>query len=74
MDEAKWPGFDPAFTCVGNPRGNAIAERVIGTIKKECIRHHRFKNLAEAEKIITAFVERYNTKRQHGSLGYRTPA
>lgn len=74
MDEAKWPGFDPAFTYVGNPRGNAIAERVIGTIKKECIRHHRFKNLAEAEKIITAFVERYNTKRQHGSLGYRTPA
>jgi putative transposase len=74
MNDAKWLGFNLAFTYVGNPQGNAIAERVIGTIKRECIWHHRFKNLAEAENIITAFVERYNTNRRHSSLGYRTPA
>ena len=74
MDEAKWLGFDLAFTYVGNPQGNAIAERVIGKIKKECIWHHRFKNLAEAEKIITVFAKKYNTKRRRSSLGYRTPA
>lgn len=74
MDEAKWLGFDLAFTYVGNPQGNAIAERVIGTVKKECIWHHRFTSLIEAEKIIIAFIEKYNTKRRHSSLGYRTPA
>jgi putative transposase len=74
MDEAQWLGFELAFTYVGNPQGNAIAERVIGTLKRECIWHHRFKNLIEAERIITAFVDKYNTRRRHSSLGYRTPA
>ena len=74
MNEAQWLGFNLAFTYVGNPQGNAIAERVIGTIKRECIWHSRFKNLVEAEKTIAAFVEKYNTKRRHSSLGYRTPA
>jgi len=59
---------------VGNPQGNAIAELVIGTVKRECIWHHRFKNLVEAEHIITAFVDKYNTRRRHSSLSYRTPA
>ena len=71
MDEAQWLGFDLAFTYVGNPQGNAIAERVIGTVKRECIWHHRFKNLIEAERIITAFVDRYNTRRRHSSRGTR---
>jgi len=44
------------------------------TLKRECIWHHRFGSLAEAEGIIAAFVERYNTRRHHSSLGYRTPA
>ncbi len=74
MHDAKWLGFELAYTYVGNPQGNAIAERVIGTLKRECIWHHRFKNLPEAERIIAAFIERYNTKRHHSSLGYRTPA
>jgi transposase InsO family protein len=59
---------------VGNPQGNAIAERVIGTLKRECIRHHRFKNLVDAERIITALIIKYNTVGRHGSLGYRTPS
>jgi transposase InsO family protein len=74
MDDARWLGFELAYTYVGNPQGNAIVERVIGTIKRECIWHHRFKNLAEAERIISEYIERYNTRRRHSSLGYRTPA
>jgi putative transposase len=74
MDDARWLGFELAYTYVANPQGNAIAERVIGTVKRECMWHHRFKNLAEAERIIAAFIKRYNTIRRHSSLGYRTPA
>lgn len=73
MNDARWLGFELAYTFAGNPQGNAIAERVIGIIKRECIWHHRFKNLVEAEHIITAFILRYNTIRRHSSLGYRTP-
>jgi len=74
MNDARWLGFELAYTYVGNPQGNAIAERVIGTLKRECIWHYRFKTLVEAEHIITAFIARYNTMRRHSSLGYRTPA
>ena len=73
-NDAQWLGFELAYTYVGNPQGNAIAERVIGTVKRECIWHHRFRNLIDAERIISDFVTRYNTKRHHSSLGYRTPA
>jgi transposase InsO family protein len=69
MSEARWLGFELAFAYVGKPQGNAIAERVIGRIKRECIWHHRFKNLAGAERIITAFMEKYNIGRRHSSLG-----
>lgn len=74
MNDAQWLGFELAYTYVGNPQGNAIAERVIGTIKRECIWHHRFKNLVDAEHIIAAFIVKYNTVRRHSSLGYRTPS
>jgi transposase InsO family protein len=74
LKETRWLGFELAFTYVGNPKGNAIVERVIGTIKRECLWHHRFQHLAEAETVILSYVERYNTKRRHSSLGYRTPA
>lgn len=62
------------YTCVGNPQGNTIVERVIATIKRECIWHHRFRNLVDAEHIISTFIVKYNTLRRHSSLGYRTPA
>jgi putative transposase len=47
MNDARWLGFELAYTFVGNPQGNAITERVIGTIKRECIWHYRFKNCTD---------------------------
>ena len=32
LEETRWLGYELAFTYVGNPEGNAIVERVIGTI------------------------------------------
>jgi len=50
--------------------------RFLGTVKRECIWHHRFKNLIEAEDILATSVDKYNTRRRHSSLGmgYMTPA
>lgn len=48
-------------------------ERFSRTLKQKCVRLHHFATLEEAERIITAWIERYNTERQHSALEYLTP-
>ena len=58
------------------PTDNAIAERVNGTIKTERIyvQDHRFKNIKDATGQIRSFIDFYNNKRPHMSIGMQTPA
>lgn len=58
------------------PTDNAIAERVNGTIKTERIyvQKHRFKDLEEARSSIAEFIDFYNNRRPHMSIGMQTPA
>lgn len=57
------------------PTDNAIAERVNGILKTEVIyREHRFKSIEDAQQRIAEFIEFYNEKRPHGSIGYKVPA
>ena len=48
-------------------------ERFIRTLKEECVWQHRFKNLREAEEVITQWIKFYNQERRHSRLGYMTP-
>lgn len=57
------------------PTDNAIAERVNGILKTEVIyREKRFLNYDDASIRITAFIEFYNEKRPHGSIGMKVPS
>lgn len=57
------------------PTDNAIAERVNGTIKTERIylQAKRFKDKEDAESQIAQFINFYNTRRPHMSIGMQTP-
>lgn len=56
------------------PTDNAIAERVNGILKTEVIyREKRYKDLESALKRIGEFVDFYNNKRPHYSIGLKTP-
>ena len=58
-----------------NPTDNGIAERVNGIIKQELIYPKRhFGSMAEARKEIAAFIDFYNDRRPHMSLGMQTPS
>lgn len=58
-----------------NPTDNAIAERANGIIKNELVyRVPRFADIKEARKKIGDFIDFYNNKRPHMSIGYQTPA
>lgn len=52
---------------------NAVAESFFSTLKRELVSRHRFATRAEARRAIFTWIQRYNTRRLHSSLGYRSP-
>ena len=49
-------------------------ERFWRTMKHEHILLHEFDTVRDARTSIGTFIERYNNRRLHQSLGYATPA
>ncbi|MCF2738881.1 integrase core domain-containing protein, partial [Bacteroides caecigallinarum] len=57
----------------GDPKENAIAERVNQTVKNELLKDIRFHSLAEIKDALKVAVEFYNTRRPHMSVDMMTP-
>lgn len=55
------------------PQSNGKIERWHQTIKGECIRPGTPLSLEDAQRIVSRFVEYYNTERLHSAIGYITP-
>ena len=51
-----------------------MIDRVIRTIREQCIHRHRFESLHPATRMITDWILFYNTRRPHQALGMKTPA
>lgn len=62
----------PSMTESGDPKENAIAERVNGTIKNEFLKYVRLTNSNIKKEIATA-IGNYNLYRPHYSIGLNTP-
>jgi len=58
---------------VGNPYDNAYAESFIKTVKFEEVYQTEYENYKEAYAGIERFIDLYNGKRLHSSLGYIPP-
>lgn len=57
------------------PTDNAVAERVNGIIKTECVyRQKHFDSFEHAYGVIERFIHFYNNRRCHMSVGYKVPA
>jgi len=68
----KKKGIAISMTQSGNPRDNAIAERVNGILKMELLKES-YNNLKEANRAIRLAVNTYNKLRPHSSLDMLTP-
>lgn len=67
-------GITQAFTSYNNPKGNADTERVIRTLKEECVWLREWTSPFELAEAVTQWIEQdYNAAYLHSSLGYRTP-
>jgi putative transposase len=73
-DLCKEWNLDHTYAPVGRPTGNAVAERVIRTLKEEVVWLRDWDNIDELRAAIAAWVKRYNEQRPHQALGWKSPA
>jgi transposase InsO family protein len=52
---------------------NTVAEAFWSSLKREVVHRYRFATRAEARRAIFAWINRYNHRRLHSSLGYLPP-
>jgi putative transposase len=52
---------------------NAVAESFWSSLKREVVHRYRFATQADARRAIFAWINRYNQRRLHSSLGYLPP-
>jgi putative transposase len=60
-------------TPVRAPRANAVCERVIGTLRRECLDRMLILGRRHLEAVLVEFVDHYNAHRPHRSLTQRCP-
>ena len=70
---AKRIGIDAIATPVRAPRANAVVERVIGTLRRECLDHLIVVNEHHLSSVLREFVTYYNADRPHRTLGSQAP-
>ena len=56
------------------PQSNGKIERFHQSLKRECIRPKTPLSLEDARRLVTCFVDHYNTERLHSAIGYIAPA
>lgn len=68
-----WTSLALVIDCY-SPEQNGMVERVIRTLKDQCVHRHRFESLQHASRQIADWIGFYNNQRPHQALGMKTPA
>jgi len=63
-----------SMTECGDPKDNAVAERVNGIIKNELLMCMSFFSIDEVRRALKVAIDFYNNERPHMSLDWKTPA
>jgi transposase InsO family protein len=57
----------------GSPWQNGIAERFVGTLRRECLDHMLIFGEAHLRQVLSFYAEYYNEVRTHSGLGKDAP-
>ncbi len=55
------------------PRANAICERLLGSVRRECLDHLLILNEQHLRRVLTEYVGYFNRARAHQGIGQRIP-
>jgi putative transposase len=67
-------GLKQEFITPHCPQQNGLVERLIRSLKEQCVHRHRFETLQHASRVIVDWVTFYNHRRPHQALKMKTPA
>ena len=63
----------PTRTSYRSPWQNGVAERFVGTVRRELLNHLIVLNEAHLQRLLDSFIEHYNRDRTHLGLGKDSP-
>jgi Integrase core domain len=66
-------GIATVLTPIRAPRANAVAARLVGTLRRECLDHLVILNEAHLRAALTEFLGYYDVERPHRTLALQTP-
>jgi putative transposase len=66
-------GIHQTFTSYNNPKGNADTERMIRTLKEECLWLQEWTCPFALARALERWIEDYNKHYLHSALGYKSP-
>jgi putative transposase len=67
-------GIQQAFTSYNNPKGNADTERVMRTLKEECLWLQEWTSSLALIRALEGWIADYNEHYLHSVLGYQSPS
>ena len=73
MQACRSMGITQAFTSYNNPKGNADTERMMRTLKEECLWLREWTSPFELAQALETWIAHYNTAYLHSALGYKAP-
>lgn len=62
------------FVAKASPQQNGYIERFNGTMERELFGHEVYYSILEVQHVVNEWLEKYNQRRPHRSLGGKTPA
>lgn len=67
-------GLQQEFITPHCPQQNGMVERLIRTIKEQCVHRQHFESLQHANRVLSDWIQFYNEIQPHQALGMKTPA
>jgi transposase InsO family protein len=70
---ASGTGVEVLRTPYGAPKANAICERFLGSVRRECLDHFLILSERHLHRVLTEYAEYFNHARPHQGIGQRIP-
>ena len=66
-------GVEISMNGKGRSIDNIVIERFFRTLKYNCIFINEFNSIKELKEVVHDYIDKYNNKRFHSSIGYQKP-